>query len=231
LNVTRSVGGDLGGVEAADRSPLRIGWKARFIIVGALFTIRMLSLTWRLRRVNPAQVDTMRSNGQPVVFAFWHGHILPLLHAHRHENITVLVSEHVDGEMIARIAGAFGFPSVRGSSSHGAVRSLLTLVRVVKGGGDVGVTPDGPRGPARTFAPGVLLAAGRSGAPLVTIAAHASSAWRLRTWDGFVIPRPFTTITVAYGNPTRVGDVSELQERALEFQLLLNDTCAQAGER
>ncbi len=205
-------------------------WRLRLGVPVAVLLIRALSLTWRLHKVNPEVLSGVRGKGRPVVFAFWHGHILPLIHAHRNENITVMVSEHQDGEIIARIAAAFGFPSVRGSSSRGAVRSLLALVRVVEGGGDVGVTPDGPRGPARTFAPGVLLAANRSGAPLVTIAAHADRAWRLRTWDGFVVPKPFARISVAYGKPRALAEEVPLDGAARDFQRLLNETCVLAGE-
>jgi hypothetical protein len=202
----------------------------RIAVPVAVLILRVLSGTWRLRKVNPEALRRARDGSRPVVFAFWHAHMLPLIHAHRNENITVLVSEHRDGEIIARIAGAFGFPSVRGSSSRGAIRSLLSLVKVVKSGGDVGVTPDGPRGPARSFAPGVLLAAQRAAAPLVTIAAHASSAWRLNTWDGFVIPKPFATITVAYGEPRMLHDTSFPDASVSEFQELLNSTCIRAGE-
>ena len=208
----------------------KLPWKIRAAIPIAIALIRILSSTWKIRRVNPDEIDVLRSRG-PVVFAFWHGHILPLIHAHRDQNITVLVSEHKDGEIIARIAGAFGFPSVRGSTTRGAVRSLISLVKVVQAGGDVGVTPDGPRGPARSYAPGVLLTAQRAGAPLVSIAAHASKSWRLRTWDGFVVPKPFATISVAYGEPTMLrGDVNP-EQAAPEFQKKLVETCALAGER
>lgn len=198
----------------------------------AIIVIRLLATTWRVRRVNPAELDHKRARREPVVFAFWHGQILPLMYAHRHEGITVMISEHTDGEMIARIARHFGFPAVRGSSTRGALRALMRLVAVVRAGVDVAITPDGPRGPARSFAPGVLIAAERSGAPLVTIAAHASRAWHLRTWDRFVIPKPFATISVAYGMPQLVtaegaGERDSLSE---SFRLALNDTCALAGE-
>jgi lysophospholipid acyltransferase (LPLAT)-like uncharacterized protein len=206
------------------------GWRVALGVPLALMLIRLLALTWRVNTVNAETLASARGPGRPVVFAFWHSHIVPLLHAHRRENITVLVSEHRDGEIIARIAAGFGFPSVRGSTSRGAVRSLLALVRVVRAGGDVGVTPDGPRGPARSFAPGVLLVAQRAGAPLVTIAAHASRAWRLKTWDRFVIPKPFATISVAYGAPHSIAADASVDESVREFEQLMAETCSRAGE-
>jgi lysophospholipid acyltransferase (LPLAT)-like uncharacterized protein len=182
-------------------------------------------------RINPDTLDDVRREGRSVVFAFWHCHMLPLIHAHRDQSITVLVSEHKDGEIIARIAGAFGFPAIRGSTSRGAVRSLLSLVRLARSGADVGVTPDGPRGPARSFAPGVVLAAQRASVPLMMIAAHADRCWRLNTWDGFVVPKPFATIFVAYGGPREVAGDESAAEAAVQFQDLLQRTCVMAGER
>jgi lysophospholipid acyltransferase (LPLAT)-like uncharacterized protein len=208
-----------------------LGWKLALGVPVAILLIRLLSLTWRLRKVNPEAVDELRRHRTAIVFAFWHGHMLPLIHAHKHENITVLVSEHKDGEIIARIARAFGFPSVRGSSTRSAVRSLLGLVRLVQQGGDAGVTPDGPRGPARSFASGVVVAAQKAGAPLVTIAAHADRAWHLRTWDSFVVPKPFATISVAYGPPRIVARDDDAEELASDFQRLLEQTCVLAGEQ
>jgi lysophospholipid acyltransferase (LPLAT)-like uncharacterized protein len=73
-------------------------------------------------------------------------------------------------------------------------------VRTIGEGHDLAITPDGPRGPARSFAPGALVVAHRSGAPILPTAASASSAWRLKSWDSFLIPRPFARVSVSYGD-------------------------------
>jgi lysophospholipid acyltransferase (LPLAT)-like uncharacterized protein len=139
--------------------------------------------------------------------------MLPLLWWHRGQGIAILVSEHGDGEVISRVALALGFSLVRGSTSRGAERSLLELTRVASSGADVAVSPDGPRGPAHSFAPGALLTAYRASAPILMVAASASSAWRLKSWDRFMIPRPFARVTVAYGEP-RIIRASTAREAA-----------------
>jgi len=167
-----------------------------------------------------------RRAGAPVVFICWHGELLPLLWQHRDKGTAILVSEHRDGELIAKIAHNIGFRTVRGSTSRGAGRALLGLVRELEAGHEVAVTPDGPRGPLHSFAPGGLIAAHRGRAPVVLVRAIASSAWRLRSWDRFLIPKPFARVIVAYSDPTPVesgdarGAAAEAERFAEELTLL-----------
>jgi lysophospholipid acyltransferase (LPLAT)-like uncharacterized protein len=137
----------------------------------------------------------------------------------------VLVSEHKDGEIITRILEQFGMFGVRGSSSRGGTRALLEAVQVVKGGTNMAFTPDGPRGPRHSFAPGALILAHRAGVPIVTITAQVDRAWRFGSWDGFELPKPFARITVLYGDPRMVQgtDVRQAAERALEFAQYMHD--------
>ena len=171
---------------------IRVGW----------WLIRLLGLTWRIRVVNGERtVGAMRAARQPIVFALWHGDMLPLLYHHRNEGVAVLISEHRDGELIAQIAERLGFRTVRGSTTRGASRALVGLVKTLQAGYDVAVTPDGPRGPSRSFAPGALIASQRASAPVVACGIAAPRAWRLRSWDRFQIPKPFSRVIVAYAGP------------------------------
>ena len=171
----------------------------------------------------------MRDAGEPVIFSLWHGQMLPLLWQHRAEGVAILISEHGDGEIIARIAKSLGYRSVRGSTSRGAARALLGLVRVIGDGTDLAVTPDGPRGPAQSIAPGVLAVAQRSRAPILPIAVKASSGWRLRSWDGFLIPKPFARVHVSYGDMLRVE--AESAREAADEGDELRRRMAQAEQR
>jgi lysophospholipid acyltransferase (LPLAT)-like uncharacterized protein len=146
----------------------------------------------------------LRASGQPFVFAFWHGQMLPLLYQHRGEGVAVLISEHGDGEIIAQIALGLGYGTVRGSTSRGATRALVEMARAIDAGSELAITPDGPRGPARSVASGVLAVAHRSGAPIVPIGVWARRGWHLKSWDRFLIPRPFTRVQIAYGDPIAV---------------------------
>ena len=212
-----------------ERAPLDA--KQRLTISGGYYAILSLASTWRRRVVNREAVDALRAKGEPLIFAFWHGQMLPLLYQHRDEGVAILISSHRDGELIAQVAHRLGYRSVRGSSSRGAGRALLGLVRELERRHEVAVTPDGPRGPAERFATGALVAAQRSGAYIVPVAASADRAWRLRSWDRFLVPKPFARITVAYGPPTRVlaASARDAGAEAERFERLINEAGARAA--
>jgi lysophospholipid acyltransferase (LPLAT)-like uncharacterized protein len=207
-------------------------WKLSTVIAVGTFIIRVVASTWRYRITNDRSYRELRARQQPFIFAFWHAQMLPLLWAHRGEGVAILISSHRDGEIIARIAERLGYRTIRGSSSRGAARALLGLVRELESGVEVAVTPDGPRGPAQKFASGTLVAAQRVGVPIVGIGVSASRAWRLKSWDRFMIPKPFCRVNVVYTAPTLVAATStrEAEAEAPKFEALLDDTLA-AAER
>jgi lysophospholipid acyltransferase (LPLAT)-like uncharacterized protein len=172
------------------------------------FALRAIGATWRVEIVGDDVMSRLRAANVGAVFSLWHGQLLPLIWHHRNRDVKILVSEHRDGEIIARVAQSLGYGVIRGSTTHGGGRAILEVVSAVRSGNTVAITPDGPRGPAKKVAPGPLIAAQRSDAPLVPAAAWASSAWRLSSWDSFMIPKPFATIRIAYGNPIKLTDDS-----------------------
>jgi lysophospholipid acyltransferase (LPLAT)-like uncharacterized protein len=198
--------------------------RLRWIVRAGTTLLRLLAMTWRMRPVDDEAMCVARASGQRVIFTLWHGELLPLLWQHRKQGVAVLISEHRDGEIIAQIAHRLGYTTVRGSTSRGGSRALIGLMRAIEGGRDAAVTPDGPRGPAHVFAPGAAIAAQRTGAALVPVRASASRAWRLKSWDRFLIPKPFATVRVAYGPPTTVDASSprEAAEQAPRLQALLD---------
>jgi lysophospholipid acyltransferase (LPLAT)-like uncharacterized protein len=207
--------------------PPDVTWQVR---LGGL-VLRLLAMTWRMRTSRGEILNGLRAAKQPVVFTLWHGQMLPGLWQHRGEGVAVLISEHRDGEIIAGIASGLGFRTVRGSTYRGADRALVGLVRELRAGHDVAVTPDGPRGPAGQFAPGALVAAQRAGAPIVSVGVAASRAWRLRSWDSFMIPKPFARVTVAYGTASVQGDSArEAAAEAPRFQELMELTTRHAAQ-
>jgi len=198
--------------------------KVRWIVRAGVAVIRLLAMTWRMRPVNDEGLRDARASGQRVIFTLWHGELLPLLWHHRKEGVAVVISEHRDGEIIAQIAERLGYTTVRGSSSRGGGRALIGLIRALEGGRDGAVTPDGPRGPAHVFAPGAAIASQRTGVPLLPIRASASRAWRLKSWDRFLVPKPFATVRVTYGPLTAVDAASprEAAEQAPRLQAVLD---------
>jgi lysophospholipid acyltransferase (LPLAT)-like uncharacterized protein len=211
----------------APDAPADVAWQVRL----GVYALRLLAATWRMRTTGDERLRALRAARQPVVFTLWHGQMLPLLWQHRGEGVAVLISEHRDGEIIARAAAALGFRTVRGSTFRGADRALVGLVRELRAGRDVAVTPDGPRGPARQFAPGALVAAQRAAAPVVAVGAAASRAWRLRSWDGFMIPKPFARVTVAYAIANVQSTTArEAAAEAPRFQQLLDGAVGLAAQ-
>jgi lysophospholipid acyltransferase (LPLAT)-like uncharacterized protein len=198
----------------------RVRWKVR----AGVAILRMLASTWRMRSHSIEGLHAARANDKRVIFALWHGELLPLLWQHRGENVAIVISEHRDGEIIAQVAESLGYSTVRGSSSKGGSRALIGLMREIDAGRDGAITPDGPRGPARVFAPGAAVASQRTGAYIVPIRAAASRAWRLKSWDRFLIPKPFARVDVSYGVLTVVEAASprEAAEQAPKLQALLD---------
>jgi lysophospholipid acyltransferase (LPLAT)-like uncharacterized protein len=166
--------------------------------------MRLLAGSWRVSTQHEDRWRPIYQAGRAHVFLLWHEVLLPLLWHHRRQGIVIVVSENRDGQYLADFARVLGYRAVRGSSSKGAARALLGAVRELQAGHAVAFTPDGPRGPRRELKPGVVAAAQRGGGVIVPIHARADRAWRLDSWDRFLIPKPGARVTVSYGRPFEV---------------------------
>ncbi|HTD84630.1 MAG TPA: lysophospholipid acyltransferase family protein, partial [Gemmatimonadaceae bacterium] len=206
-------------------------WRSKAALYAGGGLLRLLGRTWRFRLVNGGVIQDLRSAKQPFIYSLWHGHLLPLLWFHRDQGVLVLISEHRDGELVARTAASLGFGLIRGSTTRGAGRALISMTRELQAGREIAITPDGPKGPARKFAPGALVAAQRSDSFIVPVVAVADRAWHLRSWDRFMIPKPFARVTIAYGNPQKVSAATprDAAEETNRFERLMNETLRIAG--
>lgn len=213
-----------------DREPF--DWRSRAALLLGLGLLHVIGRTWRYRVKNGEALSKARASGGGFVFSLWHGHLLPLLWHHRGEGVIVLISEHRDGELVARAATSLGFGLIRGSTTRGGGRALIALVRALQSGKEVAITPDGPRGPARKFAPGALVAAQRSDSLILPVAMSATRAWRLRSWDGFTIPKPFARVTVAYIDPEKVlaSDSRAAADEGTRFESMMEAASELAQE-
>ncbi len=203
---------------------------------GALL-IRVLGSTWRIDRRGLDAADGRIAAGERCILAFWHARMLPLVYTHRGRRIAVLVSRHRDGELIARIIERLGFVTARGSSTRGGEEGVLEMLRYAEQGHVLGISPDGPRGPAEQLKPGVVYLASRTGLPVVPLASAAAGAHVLGSWDRFRVPRPFARVVVACGPPIMVPPALEAAEAerwrgTLETAIvaLTRETAARAGE-
>ncbi len=168
--------------------------------------LRLLALTWSVRRDGQPGLELLASE-RPWIVSMWHGRMLCLmpLRLHKGRGIHVLVSPSDDGSLAARALRSFRFRAIRGSLSRGGATALRTMRDLMAGGGQLVVTPDGPRGPRHTTNVGVAWLARATGSPILPVGVAVDRAWRLRSWDRFTIPQPFARLAVAYGEPIEVG--------------------------
>lgn len=178
-------------------------------------------------------LEEVRRTGKPVVFVLWHGRLLPLLYWYRDRGIVILVSRHRDGEYLARLGRGLGYGTIRGSSTRGGHRALRRLVRAVRAGRSLAITPDGPQGPRERLKPGALQVARVTGVPIIPILAGTRRGWWIEGWDRFLVPQPFATIRIAVGRPRLVPRdlaVRDLQAIAREVEGELASLKAQVDE-
>jgi len=194
--------------------------------------IRLVALTSRVVEHHREIADNLiRGNGN-FIFAFWHSRQFFLGYARRNDHIKVLVSESADGEYIARVIRFFGMDTVRGSTSRGGARALVRLKGALRQGWLVGITPDGPRGPAGVAQQGVIALAQKSGLPIIPLSFGAARAKVFNSWDRYVVPYPFNRIAVTYGDPIHImpGDnpreAALLVARRMRENTVLSDTLA-----
>jgi lysophospholipid acyltransferase (LPLAT)-like uncharacterized protein len=193
--------------------------QARLISILGFRLVALLGSTLRWKTEGLEHFDAIVAGGRQPVMAFWHGRILPATYYFRRRGIVVITSENFDGEWIAGIIERFGYGTARGSTSRGGRRALLQLVRDLAAGKPAGFTLDGPRGPARVAQPGAVWLSKATGNPMLPFHLEASEYWTLNSWDRTQIPKPFSTVAIAMGEPFQVA--ADADEEGLERARLM----------
>jgi hypothetical protein len=171
----------------------------------AAAALRALRRSLRVRHHGRAHPESSWVRGEGIIVAFWHGQLLMMPFVYPGRRTAILVSQHRDGEYIARVAVRLGFRVVRGSATRGGPRAFRELMATLRDGWNVAITPDGPRGPRRQVKAGVLELARRTGMPILPVAFAAARARVLRrSWDGFFGPLPGSLAAYVWGEPVRV---------------------------
>ena len=187
----------MSGARAGGQGRLRVRPQSSAVLGGvalaATASIRqwMHTLDYKVDYAEP-EVDPVHPGYRGAkIYVFWHEHILLPLYLRGHSNISMLLSRHWDADILDRVARMMGFGVVRGSTTHGSVPALRELAdRGLTG--NLTITPDGPRGPRRRLSPGCVYLASTLGIPIVAMGLGFARPWRVRTWDRFAIPRPFS---------------------------------------
>jgi lysophospholipid acyltransferase (LPLAT)-like uncharacterized protein len=187
--------------------------------------IKLVHATGRWRTVGGEIPDAYWQRNEPFILAFWHGRLLMMPYVWQQGRaMNMLISQHRDGELIARTISHFDLGAVRGSPKSGGAAALRTMIRSLKAGEWVGVTPDGPRGPRMRSSDGVISVARLSGVAVIPATYAARRRRVLNTWDSFTIPLPFTEGVFLWGEPLHVPrdageDATEASRRQLEDRL------------
>ena len=169
---------------------------------------------------------------RPYIIAFWHGKLLmqPFIYKKLRKNpkVATMISEHFDGEVLSKMIRFFHFESIRGSTKKGAVRVLKKAFQKVNDGYDLGITPDGPRGPRYTVADGTVAIAQKKDLLIVPCNFTASSFWKLKSWDSFMIPKPFSTIYLFADEPFDIDnlDKEEAKNKIKEELMKREENCS-----
>jgi hypothetical protein len=198
--------------------------RAALCWLGACY-IRLVHASGRWQVVGGEIPAEFWRRGQPFILAFWHGRIMMMPYCWRRDKtINMLISYHRDGQFIARTVSHFGIDTVAGSSSKGGSAALRALLRSLKSGESVGITPDGPRGPRMRASDGVAQVARLSGAPVIPCAFSARRRILLGSWDRFTLALPFSDGLFIWGEPILVAadaDAASLEaaRQAVEAEL------------
>jgi lysophospholipid acyltransferase (LPLAT)-like uncharacterized protein len=151
----------------------------------------------------------------PVVFAFWHGDLLmqPYLYYQFRKipKANVLISDHFDGSLISKTMEYFKLGTIAGSSNRNAAKVLIQAIKSLKDGYDIGITPDGPKGPRYSVSDGIIVMAQKTGAKVIIYNCKPTRYWQLKSWDRFVIPKPFGTLDFFASEPIDLTGM-ELEE-------------------
>jgi len=191
------------------------GWRARWLVAFGFYLLQVWARTLRY------EIDD-RANffGKPItgnyIAALWHNRLLLISFVLKKffpdRPGAGLISASRDGDLIADATQRFGFDVVRGSSSRMGASALLELSEILASGRDVLLTPDGPRGPVYELGQGIIFLAQKTGARVVPVNMEYSSCWRVKSWDRFIIPRPFSKVRVTIGQPHQIRSTSTPQE-------------------
>ena len=207
--------------------------RAAACLVGSLY-IRLVRYTGRWRISGEDIPESFRRAGKPFILSFWHGRLLMMPYCWRNTQlVNMLISDHRDGRLISGTVRYFDIESVVGSTRRGGAQATRYLIRLLRGGGIVGITPDGPAGPRMRVGEGTIALARLSGAPVIPATFAASRRRVLASWDRFVLALPFSRGVFLWGDPIEVprgADRQMLEARRLELEQAMNALCERADE-
>jgi lysophospholipid acyltransferase (LPLAT)-like uncharacterized protein len=209
---------------------IRHPWLIKILAFAGAWLVRLwiTSLRYRCHCLGSSALPHHPEVRGHYIYAFWHENmLLPAYHCGR-PDVSVLVSQHADGQLMAEVCRRLGFRLIRGSTTRGSIEAVRQMLRA-GGVGHLALTPDGPRGPRRQVQAGVIYLAAKTGLPIIAGGIGFQNPWRLRSWDRFVLPRPWRRATLITSTPIRIPP--DLDKDLLEhYRRLLEDTLHDLNE-
>ena len=195
----------------------------------AFWIIKLLGRTMRLVEIHPEIPRSFWEKGIPVIGALWHGRLLMMPIIYKGKKLSFLVSPHRDGQVMGKALKRFGFHAILGSTTRKGFSGFKQMVRAH--GSDIGIVPDGPRGPRQQVQIGVIELARLTGRPIIPVTFNASRRKIFNTWDRFLLPYPFSRGVFIWGEPIVVnpnGNRAHLEEKRLLLERKLNELTEEA---
>jgi lysophospholipid acyltransferase (LPLAT)-like uncharacterized protein len=188
--------------------------------------VNALCRSLSIKIINGNVLEELTGKKQNFVLAFWHGTMLLPWYIHRNQNFTGLTSKSKDGDLLAKVLKDWNYNVVRGSSSSGGDVALGIMVDYAKNKSSIAVTPDGPKGPPRKMKAGAVIAAKRSGVPIVLLGVGYNKKRNLKSWDSFEVPKFFSRVSIIYSDPLYIGkdlDYDETSAMIKRCEVKLNE--------
>ena len=158
-------------------------------------------------------------SGKPVMLCVWHGRLLfPSWYIRLHTTLHIISSRHEDSEILAHILKYWGYGLIRGSTKKGGMRVIREMTEIFKNGGIIAVTNDGPKGPSRIAKSGSIGLAIKNNVKIITVTGSATKYWKMKSWDHFMLPKPFGKIQIVVSTPMEITEKPSTIEK--EVQLL-----------
>ena len=223
------------------------GFLNNILLESAAILITILSFlifaTLRKKRVNHDKIKTIEQSNSNVIYAFWHGRLFPMgFMRYKKRKYKTIISNHQDGEIIAKVLKYLGVGAIRGSvnrmprngkkfKNRGGSRVIRNSIEAIKNGYSIVITPDGPKGPERKFKTNSLKIAQETNSYIIPVSYSCSSYFTIKSWDKFIIPKPFSKLVLVYGDvyhlPENIKN-QDLENHALILEQNLNNITAEA---
>ena len=207
-------------------------------LIGSIYVLTVYK-TSKVNLKNRKKIENLLERNESFIYSFWHDQLLMCpLTWQSNSNIKVLISKHRDGDIIAQLISNLGFEAIRGSThktnkikNKGGLLSARKMIKSLKNGISIGISPDGPKGPRHKVSEGILSISRLSKSVILPVGIGFKKKWVLNTWDKFIIPKPFNEITVIWGDPIpAITNEKNNNQFRTKLESKMNNLTAQANK-